>query len=168
VRGIEPILHGLENIARGRALSSRTGFRVTFQFAIVAAIGISGRRYCAMDRYFIGKLFFAVVVAASISGAGAVRAAWDEKVYTSEYNDCVGACTNKNKTTKPALCEGYCKCALSDYQAQFPDHEKLVADAAQGVSTTVNRLQTIGNTCNQKFWGRPADKLNFDNLRPAK
>lgn len=87
-----------------------------------------------------------------------VYAQWAPETYNSEFADCVPAC-EKNNPTSHDKCVGYCYCSMDAAQTQFPDHAQMASDYHNKVPETMAALQTSANTCNQKYFGRPARQL---------
>lgn len=89
-----------------------------------------------------------------------VQAQWPQETYSQEHEDCVKAC-DKN-TAEHGKCISYCDCAIGEVQAQFPDHDRMIREVTQQkLPKSVAALQTIANTCNQKYFGKPAKKLEI-------
>ena len=85
-------------------------------------------------------------------------AQWAPEVYKSEFEACVPPC-DKNNPTSHDKCTGYCSCVMDALQTQFPDHDKINSDYENKVPASMAAIQTIANTCNQKYFGAPARQV---------
>lgn len=83
---------------------------------------------------------------------------WAPDVYNSEYAACVPPCDTNNPASHDK-CVSYCHCVMDSLQTQFPDHEQINSDYANKVPASMAAIQTIANTCNQKFFGAPAREV---------
>jgi len=85
-------------------------------------------------------------------------AQWAPQVYQAEYAACVPPC-DKNNPTSHDKCVQYCTCVMDSLQTRFPDHAQINNDYANKVPASMTAIQTIANTCNQKFFGAPARQV---------
>jgi hypothetical protein len=85
-------------------------------------------------------------------------AQWDQQVYNAEYEACVPPCDTNNPSGHDK-CVSYCHCVMDSLQTQFPNHDQINSDYANKVPASMAAIQTIANTCNQKFFGAPAREV---------
>ena len=90
--------------------------------------------------------------------AAPAHAQWAPQAATSEYEACVPSC-DKNNPTGHDKCVAYCHCVIDAMQTRFPDHAQINSDYANKVEASMTAIQTIANTCNQKFFGAPARQV---------
>jgi hypothetical protein len=83
---------------------------------------------------------------------------WAPAEYNSEYEACVPAC-DKNNPTAHSGCQNYCHCVMDMLQSQFPNHAQINADFEAKKPETMSSVQNIANTCNRKFFGGDARKV---------
>jgi hypothetical protein len=99
-------------------------------------------------RYALAMILFCTPAAAD----------WQKADYNAEYEACVPAC-DKNNPTSHDNCQNYCHCVMDMLQTQFPDHEQINKDFEAKLPATMTAVQNIANTCNRKFFGGDAKKV---------
>jgi hypothetical protein len=142
-------LKGAGAISRRPQELSISQFQEMSRYSVVAQF-----RYCHEGPTMTFKRYALLAVLL----ATPAYADWAPDVYNAEYDACVPPCDNNNPASHDK-CVSYCHCVMDSLQSQFPDHEQINSDYANKVPASMAAIQTIANTCNQKFFGAPAREV---------